>query len=175
MKLSRFLFVLFVTGLLLTACSKNKAPSSLALNAGALDGGPFYFLVGDGSPDNVAGITLGAFTGSGDKQTYVVTDSSHRILLLPGNLEALGTVDFDRTGPGDCFIWHMAYSNGLVGLEPEGYIDGLVGTYDLSNYITVSLVASGEGGLKDGPLATTSGTEPAQMERELLLPTEIRQ
>ncbi|MEM9143522.1 MAG: spondin domain-containing protein [Bacteroidota bacterium] len=107
------------------------------LEAGTLSGGPFTFTV-DGTPDMVSGISLSGFDGSGDVQTYVVTDDANTILGLPPTLSALEGVDFDAAGPGICFIWHMNYNEGLSGLEMGNNVSDLDGEYDLSNSIMVT-------------------------------------
>jgi len=58
-------------------------------------------------------------------------------LGIPPSLEAVEGVDFDGAGPGTCFIYHLRYETGLVGLESELNIAGLYGCFDLSNGVEV--------------------------------------
>lgn len=111
-----------------------------ALNAGALEGGPFMFTV-DGTPDMVSGITLDETDLNGMKQTYVITDDNGTILGLPPTLEAVEGVDFDGAGVGICFIWHLTYGDGLIGLIPGKNTADLDGYFDFSNSIQVNRMA----------------------------------
>jgi len=86
------------------------------LNAGALSGGPYDFVV-DGLPDMVSMISLDDSELNGDMQTYVITDDAKNILGIPPTLEAVMGVDFDGAGTGSCYIYHLTYSTGLGGLE----------------------------------------------------------
>ena len=60
------------------------------VNGGMVAGGPYEFCVGDGSPDNVSGVTLEGAEGSNSQ--WVVTDEDGNILGLPPTPEA---VNFD--------------------------------------------------------------------------------
>lgn len=127
-------------GVFLISCDEDaEAPEILpvTLDAGTLTGGPFEFQV-DGTPDMVSGIELVDFDGSGDAQSFVVTDDDGNILGLPPTMEALEGVDFDAAGPGICLIWHLTYMEGLSGLEAGNNVSGLSGDYDLSNSILVT-------------------------------------
>ncbi|WP_281541035.1 hypothetical protein [Maribacter aestuarii] len=107
------------------------------LDAGTLSGGPFTFTI-DGSPDMVSNITLDSSNLNGSNQTYVITDDVLNILGLPPTLAAVKGVDFDGAGVGVCYIWHLTYENGIVGLEAGENLDNLFGDFDLSNFITVT-------------------------------------
>ena len=121
-----------------------------ALNAGMLEGGPFNFFV-DGHPDMVSGITLDATNLNGSNQTYVITDDVNNILGIPPTLEAVEGVDFDAAGVGVCLIWHLTYEDGLSGLEAGMNVSDFVGTYALSNPITVNRNALDAGTISGGP------------------------
>lgn len=141
----------FTAAVLLVGCvgdSDDDAP--IVLDAGALSGGPFDFVV-DGVPDMVSGITLSSFNGVGDEQSYVITDDSRNILGLPPNLEAVEGVDFDGAGVGDCYIYHITYLEGLTGLAMGENLNGLSGEFDLSNFIEVNRGALNAGTLSGGP------------------------
>lgn len=138
MRYVKTFFLLFCAGALLVSCESDDAEDMpQTLNAGTLSGGPFAFTV-DGTPDRVSGIALSDFNGSGDAQTYVITDDQNNILGLPPTLEAVEGVDFDEAGPGVCLIWHMTYRTGLTGLQVGNNVSELAGDYDLSNAITVN-------------------------------------
>ena len=113
------------------------------INGGVLTGGPFDFCV-DGTPDNVSGISITDFIGP--NITWVVTDSEGVITDI---VESLGEVDFDESGPGTCFIYNLAYENGLTGLAVDNNIDALVGCYDFSEAIVVNKTTP-QGGTVNG-------------------------
>ncbi|MEM1337481.1 MAG: hypothetical protein AAF634_02565 [Bacteroidota bacterium] len=140
-------------GLLLWSCEDDDSDggsSDVTLDAGMLSGGPFSFTV-DGVPDMVSGITLSGFTGAGDIQSFVVTDDVRNILGLPPTLEALEGVDFDAAGVGDCYIYHITYNEGLLGLVASENLDDLSGDFDLSNFVVVNRGALNAGELSGGP------------------------
>ncbi len=103
------------------------------VTGGTLTGGPFNFCV-DGTPDNIPsnGIILSGSTGT--NQGWVVTDDSGNILGLPPSFTA---PNFDGAGTGTCFIYHIAYEDGLAGLAPNNNLSQLEGCFNLSNRITV--------------------------------------
>ncbi|NKI30542.1 hypothetical protein HCU67_01185 [Muricauda sp. DJ-13] len=122
----------------------------MVLDAGTLAGGPFSFVV-DGVPDMVSGITLNNFSGTGDVQSFVITDDARNILGLPPSLEAVEGVDFDGAGVGDCYIYHITHQEGLTGLAMGENLDALSGEFDLSNFIMVARGALNAGTLSGGP------------------------
>jgi len=100
---------------------------------GELSGGPYEFVVGDGTPDMVMDVTVSG--NSGANSAWVVTDEAGKILGLPPTPEA---VNFDGAGPGVCLIWHLSYADGLQGLEMgNNALTDLMGCYDLSNQVRV--------------------------------------
>ncbi|MCA0957690.1 hypothetical protein LCL86_01445 [Muricauda ruestringensis] len=140
----------FILALLVFGCDEDDTNAPTLLEAGTLNGGPFAFAV-DGEPDMVTGISLTGFSGSGEVQTYVITDDSKNILGLPPNLDALFDVDFDGAGVGACYIYHLTYNMGLSGLEVGENLDGLLGEFDTSNFLVVNRNALSAGELIGGP------------------------
>lgn len=124
------------------------------LNAGSLAGGPFEFLV-DGMPDMVTGIVLDDTELNGETQSYVITDDSKNILGLPPTLEAVEGVNFDGAGVGSCYIYHITYSGELTGLEAGENLEGLMGSFNLSNFIEVERNGLNAGVLSGGPFEFT--------------------
>lgn len=107
------------------------------LDAGTLSGGPYTFMV-DGTPDMVSGVMLDTTNLNGTNQTYVITDAAGNILGMPPTLEAVEGVDFDGAGVGVCYIWHLTYEDGLMGLAMGQNANDLDGFFDLSNFIMVT-------------------------------------
>ena len=105
---------------------------------GTLEGGPFSFTVGDGTPDNVSGLSLSG-RAANLPGTYVITDGDGEILGLPSTMDDLMDVDFDGTGAGTCLIWYLSVGDGFAGGEIGANAGtDLSGCYDLSNPITVN-------------------------------------
>ncbi|WP_075342748.1 hypothetical protein [Tenacibaculum agarivorans] len=125
----------------------NRNPPS----AGMLTGGPFTFAVGDGTADNVSGISVDG-DPKGDNSSFIITDNAGKILGLPADMDALEGVDFDGTGTGVCLIWYIRYQDGLQGLAVDANASGLMGVFDLSDSITVNRV--------DPPMAGTLNGGP---------------
>ncbi len=109
----------------------------IGINAGSLSGGPFSFTV-DGTPNMVSGIVLDDTNISGTLNSYVITDDMGNILGLPPTLMAVEGVDFDAAGTGICYIYHITYEDGIVGLMAGGNLADLNGFFGLSNFITVT-------------------------------------
>ena len=124
------------------------------LNAGVLLGGPFEFVI-DGNPDMVSGIELDGESLNGDEQSYIITDDQNNILGLPPTLEAVEGVNFDEAGVGVCLIWHLTYTNELLGLEVGNNTSDFEGAYALSNSIMVTREALSAGSLTGGPFTFT--------------------
>lgn len=146
-------FVFASLSLLTTGCENDDnggIEEQVEINAGILSGGPFTFTV-DGIPDMVSGITLDASELTGSIQNFVITDDEKNILGLPPTIAAVEGVDFDGAGAGSCYIYHISYETGLLGLEAGGTLDDLVGDFGLSNFITVVRNGLNAGILSGGP------------------------
>ncbi len=113
---------------------RNNA-SGCNTNGGALFGGPFNFTVGDGIMDTIALDSFVLANNSGMNSQWVVTDSNGYILGLPPTINA---VNFDGAGFGVCLVWHLAYEDGLTGLEMGLNANDLQGCFSLSNAMTVN-------------------------------------
>ncbi len=134
--MKKLFYVLVVMAISFTSCSDDENVTET--NGGQLEGGPFTFLV-DNEVDNVSGVTL-VGNVQGANTSYIVTDESGVILGLPKTLTLLEGVDFNAAGAGKCYIWHVAYENGLEGLEMNKNANDLKGNFDLSNKIEVDRV-----------------------------------
>jgi len=121
----------------------NLTVTRTEIDGGVLTGGPFNFCI-DGTPDNVSGISITDFVGP--NITWVVTDS---LGVITNIVESLGEVDFDESGSGTCFVYNLAFENGLTGLEVDNNIDNLVGCFDFSEAITVNKTTP-SGGIVSG-------------------------
>ncbi len=150
MKNLKTIAFLISISIFLFGCEEDDNDRTVILNAGILAGGPFEFAV-DGAPDFVMGISLSDFDGNGDEQNYVITDDSRSILGLPSSLEAVEGVDFDTAGVGSCYIYHITYDAGLIGLSTGQNLEGLNGNFDLSNFIIVNRNSLNAGTLSGGP------------------------
>ena len=116
------------------------------VDGGMVAGGPYEFCVGDGTPDNVSGVTLEGAEGSNSQ--WVVTDEDGNILGLPPTPEA---VNFDGAGAGTCLIWHLSYEDGLMGLEMgNNALTDLEGCYDLSDEFVTVVRNNVDGGMVAG-------------------------
>ncbi|MFK7983198.1 MAG: T9SS type A sorting domain-containing protein, partial [Saprospiraceae bacterium] len=81
------------------------------------------------------GITLSGNMGGNNQ--WVVTDAQGNILGLPDNFTG---PDFDDAGAGVCFVWNLAYEDGLTGLAMDNNVNQLDGCYSLSNSVQVTRV-----------------------------------
>ena len=106
------------------------------VTAGTITGGPFEFDV-DGDEDFAEGIEV-TDEGSGESNTFVITDAEGNILGLPPTLEALGEVNFDAAGPGVCLIWYLSYDGELDGANMGDNANDLGGNFALSDPIEVT-------------------------------------
>lgn len=127
-----------------------------AIMASTITGGPFTFIV-DGTADNVSGITLDDGNVGSLSTSWVITDDQNNILGLPGTLMDVEGVNFDGAGAGICYIWHLTYGEGLMGLEQGASTNDLSGNFALSNGIMVTRASAGE--IAGGPFTfTVDGT-----------------
>ena len=123
---------------------RNAAPM-----AGNLAGGPFTFCI-DGEEDFVSGITTDP-NAIGTNSTFVITDDQGVILGLPATMADLEGVNFDGAGGGVCLIWYLRYEDDLTGAEVGENANDLMGTFSLSNSITVTRNAPDAGTINGGP------------------------
>ncbi|WP_117584380.1 hypothetical protein [Neotamlana sedimentorum] len=153
--IKKVLLGLIASTFLFVSCEDDDT-NLVATNGGTLSGGPFTFYV-DGTSDYVSGISLSSDV-EGANSTYVITDDAGTILGLPTTLTDLQGVDFDGAGVGVCLIWHLAYENGLSGLEAGNSTADLSGNFDLSNSLTVNRLGGPDAGtLVGGPFTFTVG------------------
>ncbi len=116
--------------LLLTQLSSAQVNGgSIALRSAAVD----TTITIDGIPDPIVVVRDGLDTGA--VTTFVITDTSGAILAIPMND---GPFDLEGAGAGVCQIWYLAYETGLTGLAVGNNVSGLVGTFAVSNEITVT-------------------------------------
>lgn len=123
--------------------------TTIVPDAGTLNGGPFNFIAGDGNPDFVSGVTTDP-NAIGTNRTFVITDEAGNILGLPPDNAALQAVDFDGAGEGTCLIWYLRFEDGLTGAEVGENANNLVGSFDLSNSISVFRGAAPNAGTLNG-------------------------
>lgn len=129
----------------------NEPIAGSNVNGGAITGGPFNFTVGDGTPDNVSGMTLSGHVG--ESSQWVITDNLNNILALPTMPE---DVNFDTEAPGISLIWHLSYNGTIGGAVVGNNTSSLTGDFDLSNSISVVKSPEGGGDCSFGtPLATS--------------------
>ena len=102
-------------------------------NGGTLEGGPFIFCV-DGDSDNISEGAITLSGNSGTNNQVVVTDEAGIILGLP---PVFAGPDFDAAGVGTCFVYNLAFEDGIEGLEAGLNIANLEGCFSFSNSITV--------------------------------------
>lgn len=121
-----------------------------AVNSGeiSLDGETSISIcAGDGVPDPLD-VTL---TGQeGDNFTWVITDADGNILDLPD----APPFDLEGAGDGTCLIWHLAFGDGLSGVEIGMNAAELEGCFDFSNPITVE-----REGVHGGSISVDGATE----------------
>ncbi len=103
-------------------------------NGGTLFGGPFEFVEGDGIADLLADSLVTVVNSNGENFQWVITDDEGYILGLPPTLDV---VDVEGAGPGNCLIWHLAYTGDLIGAAPGANAADLEGCFSLSNSIEV--------------------------------------
>ncbi|MFK8055872.1 MAG: T9SS type A sorting domain-containing protein [Saprospiraceae bacterium] len=101
---------------------------AISLVSGAID----TVICIDGVPSPFAVLRDGNSTGT--NRMFVITDDPGNILALPTNN---GPFDLEAAGEGTCKIWWLAFEDGLENLATGNHLSDLVGSYDLSNAITV--------------------------------------
>ncbi|MEO0338061.1 MAG: T9SS type A sorting domain-containing protein [Bacteroidota bacterium] len=127
----------------------NRLEADTTLNGGmiALEDGSTETTIcaGDGTSDAFTVTLTGA---SGMNSAWVITDADANILALADT----NVFDLEGAGPGVCLVWHLSFSDGLVGAEVGNNAADLQGCFSLSNPITVNRngVAGGTISLEDG-------------------------
>ena len=111
------------------------------VSGGTITGGPFNFCVGDGVSDTIASTEITLSGNIGPNNQWVVTDEQGIILGLPPSFTA---VNFDDVGAGTCLIWHLSYTDSIIGAELGMNAGDIQGCLSLSNSISVVRVVEGE-------------------------------
>ena len=78
----------------------------------------------------------------------MITDPNGEILGVPAG----PPFDLEGAGTGICLVWHIAYTDTLIGVEVGNNTADIQGCFDLSNAIVVTRI-----GVDGGILTTTSG------------------
>jgi len=138
---------LLALGLTTTSCDNDDDGGGttvipVPVDGGVITGGSYEFMVGDGIPDTVPTGTIMLEGNTGSNSTWVVTDVDGTILGLPPTLEAVEAINFDGSGDGSCFVWHLSYEGNIVGAEIGNKASDLSGNLDLSNSIEVVRTAT---------------------------------
>lgn len=114
----------------------------------AIEGGPFNFCVGNGTPDMIPTNAISNNTTSGNGAQWVITDEDGTILGLP---DRPTDVDFDGVNEGTCLIWLINFDD-ITGLEEgNNALTDLDGCYSISNSIEVNRMIADGGELQGGP------------------------
>lgn len=103
---------------------------------GVLEGGPFTFCVGDGIADKIGANEL-HLSGNTQNDQWIITDINGVIVDLPVSYTA---IDFDAAEVGTCFLFHLGYETGLIGLQVGNRIGSLTGCFGLSNVIQINRI-----------------------------------
>ncbi len=90
----------------------------------------FGYCVDDGLSDNL----VPAVSGNTGNSNWVVADTSGVILLIQDD----SNFQFEGTEQGICLVYHVSFSDPLVGFGIGQDIDAITGCYDLSNAIIVT-------------------------------------
>ncbi len=102
------------------------------------------FCIGDGEPDVVL-LTL--FDDQGSNSLWLFTDQAGQIQ----NILESPSFNFDNSSPGVTLIYHIAFEDGITGLNVGGHIQNINGCFGLSNPITVNKFQA-----RGGTLSTTT-------------------
>ena len=103
----------------------------------------------------------------GDNTDWIITDTLGIILELPG----APPFDFENFPPGECNVWHIAFADGLSGLEVSSDIaSDLDGCFSLSDSIRIVKTVSNNAGVNSGLISTLDGTNVIDLCRGSLMP-----
>ena len=84
----------------------------------------------DGEADQINAVLTGS---DAPNSLWVITDEVGKILALPETLP----FNFEGTGSGTCFLWHMGFDDNFGGANVGDNANDLTGCFDLSNSISV--------------------------------------
>ncbi len=131
------------------------------ISGGTLAGGPYSFCVSDGVADFIPEGTIAVIDSSGMNRQWVITEADGTIADLPDHYTV---VDFDGTGAGECFLWMLAYLDGIEGLEIGSNVANISGPHDFSNSISIFRAElSGGSDIEGGPFTFCVGDGEADM------------
>jgi hypothetical protein len=132
--------------------------NEIIINRNGVNGGDLSLLNGDtttlicvgNSGLNILPLSLTGSSGSNSK--WVVTEDADSIVLVVDNND----FDFNTLGPGTCYFQHIAFEDGLTGLDIGSRLGNLIGCFSLSNAIEI---VKQEGVTFPGSIFTSDNTE----------------
>ena len=134
----------------------------LAFSAGGDTDTTATICAGDTVADPL-GVTLSDDT-VGANRAWVITDTLLNILALPSG----PPFDLNDAGPGVCYIWYLAFADGLTGAAVNANAADLGGCFDLSNPLTVVRDTS-------AGCVSTSVSPPLDPDQVILFPNPARE
>lgn len=106
---------------------KRLFPGTLSL----VSGDTIISCSGDGLSDS---ITLSIINNNGLNNAFIISDIDGKIL----NIDQDSIINTDSLGIGLCYIQHITFESGLIGLVKDSSLINLIGCYELSNQISIS-------------------------------------
>ena len=103
----------------------------------------------DGLPDNIE-VSINGNRGGFNQ--YIITDPNGNIIGLPG----VPPFNVEGFPEGTCFLWNIAFENGINGIQIGTNVNAITGCFSLSNSIQINKrsIAAGNITLTDGSTET---------------------
>ena len=109
-----------------------RSDSNLLVDGGVIStSDQTTFIVNDGLSDL---IEFELNNAQGDDMIWVVVDSAENVLFYDED----GTIDFEGTGPGTCFVYHLAMGLGTIAADIGTNYLSISGNFDYSNAIEIT-------------------------------------
>ncbi len=119
------------------------------VESGQISGNPISFCTGDGLPNNIPSGSVTLTGNSGLSTTWILTDDAGVIVAV---IATLGAYNFDNATTGIYSLWSISYDE-ITGLEVSENVADLVGCFEISNAIEISIVRSAGGQITGNPIS----------------------
>lgn len=89
--------------------------------------------------DDFVQLVIASVSGQrGTNSSWVVTDTALNII----SIDTINNINLEQEGPGIYEIWHLSFEDDLTGASVGNNVSDLGGCFDLSNSITLTIIAT---------------------------------
>jgi Secretion system C-terminal sorting domain len=135
--------------ILVNMLSVDECLNTCTVSGGQISGDPLSFCTGNGVADNIPAGTITLSGNIGSTTKWLLTDGSGVIVAI---INTLTSYNFDNATTGIYSLWSITYDE-ITGLEVSQNVADLVGCFEISNAIQISITRSAGGQIAGTPIS----------------------